>query len=268
MSIPPADYVVHNSLFLVAHFHNMLIPGALFGFLAGYSYWFPKATGFRLDEKWGKRSFWCWLVGFYMAFAPLYILGFMGMPRRVVHYWNMNWQPYLMVAAGGTILILLGIIFFGLQLFVSILKRHENRDLTGDPWNGRTLEWTTSSPPAVYNFAKVPEVHSLDAFTEMKEEGKRLRPPDHYEDIPVPKNTVYGLTIGTTAFLFGFAMVWYIWWLAVVSMLGTVLVIILRSVNDDIEKIIPAEQVKQMEEERFMQFSPAQFQQPENSLPL
>ena len=268
MSIPPADYVVHNSLFLVAHFHNMLIPGSLFGFLAGYSYWFPKATGFRLDEKWGKRSFWCWIIGFYMAFAPLYILGFMGMPRRMVHYWNMSWQPYLLVAAGGTILIMIGIAFLGLQLLVSILKRNENRDLTGDPWNGRTLEWTTSSPPAVYNFAAIPEVHSIDALTEMKEEGITLHPPDHYEDIPVPKNTIYGLIIGAAAFLFGFAMVWYIWWLAIISLLSIVLVTILRSVNDNIETIIPAEQIKLMEEERFSQIPSAHLQPLGNSVPL
>jgi cytochrome o ubiquinol oxidase subunit 1 len=268
MSIPPADYVVHNSLFLVAHFHNMLIPGALFGFLAGYSYWFPKAIGFRLDEKWGKRAFWCWLVGFYLAFAPLYILGFMGMPRRIVHYWNLSWQPYLVVAAGGTILILIGIIFLGLQLFVSILKRHGNRDLTGDPWNGRTLEWTTSSPAAVYNFAVIPEVHGIDAFTELKEEGKAFQTPDHYEDILVPKNTVCGLIIGLTTFLFGFAMVWCIWWLAIFSILGAIFVIILRSVNDNIESIIPAEQVKQIEEKRYTQTGFANLQTPKNGLGL
>jgi cytochrome o ubiquinol oxidase subunit 1 len=268
MSIPPADYVVHNSLFLVAHFHNMLIPGALFGFLAGYSYWFPKAIGFRLDEKWGKRAFWCWLVGFYLAFAPLYILGFMGMPRRIVHYWNLSWQPYLVVAAGGTILILIGIIFLGLQLFVSILKRHGNRDLTGDPWNGRTLEWTTSSPAAVYNFAVIPEVHGIDAFTELKEEGKAFQTPDHYEDILVPKNTVCGLIIGLTTFLFGLAMVWCIWWLAIFSILGAIFVIILRSVNDNIESIIPAEQVKQIEEKRYTQTGFANLQTPKNGLGL
>ncbi len=126
MAMPPADYVVHNSLFLIAHFHNMLIPGTLFGFLAGYTYWFPKAIGFRLDERWGKRAFWCWIVGFYLAFGPLYILGFMGMPRRMQHYWNLSWQPYLLVAAGGTLLILAGIIFLGIQLFVSILNRDAN----------------------------------------------------------------------------------------------------------------------------------------------
>ena len=251
MAMPAADYVVHNSLFLIAHFHNMLIPGTLFGFLAGYSYWFPKATGFRLDEKWGKRAFWCWIVGFYLAFGPLYILGFMGMPRRMQHYWNLSWQPYLLVAAGGTLLILAGIIFLGIQLFVSILKRDANRDLTGDPWNGRTLEWTTSSPPAVYNFAVIPAVNDIDAFTEMKEEGKAFRLPAHYEDIHVPKNTILGLATGAAAFLFGFAMVWYIWWLAIVSILGMIVVIIIRSVDDDTETVISADQVKRTEEAHF-----------------
>ena len=251
MAMPAADYVVHNSLFLIAHFHNMLIPGTLFGFFAGYCYWFPKAIGFRLDERWGKRAFWCWIVGFYLAFGPLYILGFMGMPRRMQHYWNLSWQPYLLVAAGGTLLILAGIIFLGIQLFVSILKRDANRDLTGDPWNGRTLEWTTSSPPAVYNFAVIPAVNDIDAFTEMKEEGKAFRLPAHYEDIHVPKNTILGLATGAAAFLFGFAMVWYIWWLAIVSILGMIVVIIIRSVDDDTETVISADQVKRTEEAHF-----------------
>jgi cytochrome o ubiquinol oxidase subunit I len=153
-------------------------------------------------------------------------------------------------------------------LFVSILKRNENQDLTGDPWNGRTLEWTTSSPPAVYNFAVIPRVNSIDAFTEMKEEGKTLQPPDHYEDIHVPRNTIYGLVIGVTAFLFGFAMVWYIWWLAITSMLGTVLVIIIRSVDDDTETIIPAEHVKRIEEERFLLSRSAHPQMPKDSAAL
>ena len=265
MAMPAADYVVHNSLFLIAHFHNMLIPGTLFGFFAGYCYWFPKAIGFRLDERWGKRAFWCWIVGFYLAFGPLYILGFMGMPRRMQHYWNLSWQPYLLVAAGGTVLILAGIIFLGIQLFVSILNREANRDLTGDPWNGRTLEWTTSSPPAVYNFAIIPEVHSIDAFTEMKEEGKAYQPHDRYEDIMIPKNTAYGLIIGATTFLFGFAMVWYIWWLAAISILGTILAIILRSVNDNIETVITAEEVKRIEEERYLQIRSAYLEPQENS---
>ena len=171
LSIPPADYVLHNSLFLIAHFHTVLIAGSLFGFLAGYYYWFPKALGFRLQENWGKRVFWCWLIGFYLAFIPLYVLGFMGMPRRMAYYANPAWHPYLLVAAAGTAIIALGILFMLIQLFVSIRDRQRLSDPTGDPWDGRTLEWLTSSPPAIYNFAKIPIVEDIDALTDMKEKG-------------------------------------------------------------------------------------------------
>jgi cytochrome o ubiquinol oxidase subunit 1 len=253
MAVPPADYVVHNSLFLIAHFHNMLIPGAVFGYFAGYAYWFPKAVGFRLDEKWGKRAFWCWFFGFYLAFIPLYILGFMGMPRRMEHYWNPAWQPYLIIAAAGTALILVGILMQGIQLVVSIRQRDANRDMTGDPWDGRTLEWTTASPPAVYNFAVLPRVEEIDALTHMKEIGRVNALPERFEDIPMPKNSPYGFLIGILAFPFGFAMVWHIWWLAIASALGILLFIIIRSADDDTEIIIPATEVKRMEEVRHQQ---------------
>jgi cytochrome o ubiquinol oxidase subunit 1 len=251
LSIPPADYVLHNSLFLIAHFHNMLIPGTLFGFFAGYSYWFPKAVGFRLDETWGKRAFWCWLVGFYLAFMPLYVLGFMGMPRRMEHYTNLTWQPLLVVAALGAATIMAGIFSQMAQLYVSIRDRHANRDLTGDPWDGRTLEWATSSPPAPYNFANPPVVHGLDAFTDMKEKGIAYRQPDQYHDIEIPKNTPKSLAIGVFAFLFGFAMVWYIWWLAILSVLAILLVVIVRGAEDDTEYVIPAAEVQQIEDQRY-----------------
>ena len=156
LALPPVDYLMHNTTFLVAHFHNMLIPGALFGYFAGYMYWFPKAFGFTLNERWGVRSFWCWLIGFYLAFMPLYVLGFMGMPRRMEHYNIAAWQPYLIVAAFGALLILLGIVCLVVQLVVSVRQRQDTLDLSGDPWNGRTLEWLTSSPPAPYNFAVLP----------------------------------------------------------------------------------------------------------------
>jgi cytochrome o ubiquinol oxidase subunit 1 len=253
MAVPPADYVVHNSLFLIAHFHNMLIPGAVFGYFAGYAYWFPKAVGFRLDEKWGKRAFWCWFFGFYLAFIPLYILGFMGMPRRMEHYWNPAWQPYLIIAAAGTALILVGIAMQGIQLVVSIRQRHANRDLTGDPWDGRTLEWTTASPPAVYNFAVLPRVEDIDALTHMKETGRAKALPERFEDIGMPKNSSCGFLIGILAFPFGFAMVWHIWWLAIASALGILLFIIIRSADDDTEIVIPATEVKRMEEVRHQQ---------------
>jgi cytochrome o ubiquinol oxidase subunit 1 len=258
MSVPPADYVLHNSLFLVAHFHNVLIPGALFGFFAGYYYWFPKATGFRLREDWGRRAFWCWLIGFYLAFAPLYVLGFMGMPRRLAHYTNMAWHPWLLIAAGGTAVVALGILFQGIQLAVSIKERQALSDPTGDPWDGRTLEWQTSSPPAEYNFPRMPHVNDIDAFMEMKEEGVAYRRPDHYNDIELPKNTPLGLIIGSLAFLFGFALIWYIWWLAIVCALGILASIITRASDDDIFKIIPAEEVKRLEDERYRQLAVAE----------
>jgi cytochrome o ubiquinol oxidase subunit 1 len=255
MAVPPADYVLHNSLFLIAHFHTMLIPGTLFGFLAGYYYWFPKAVGFRLREDWGKRAFWCWVIGFYLAFIPLYVLGFMGMPRRMQHYVNPAWHPYLLVAALGTAVIGLGIFFLGVQLVVSIKERRALSDSTGDPWDGRTLEWLTSSPPPAYNFPKIPVVNEIDAFMEMKEKGVAYLRPEQYSDIEMPKNVPHGLIIGGLAFLGGFAIIWYIWWLAIVSALGILFTIIARSLDDDTHYLIPAAEVERIENERYRQLA-------------
>jgi cytochrome o ubiquinol oxidase subunit 1 len=257
LAMPPADYVLHNSLFLIAHFHNMLVPGTLFGFLAGYAYWFPKAVGFRLDETWGKLSFWCWLVGFYLAFVPLYILGFMGMPRRMQHYDNPAWQPYLIVAALGTLLVAAGIGCMLIQLFVSFKNRKAYRDVTGDPWDGRTLEWATASPPAPYNFAVIPTVHGIDAFWDMKQRGEAYKRPEAYQDIEMPKNCAHGFLLGILAFLFGFAMIWHIWWLAGAGFLGLLLVVVARSMDDDTTEILPAAEVARIEELRFAQMAAA-----------
>ncbi len=257
LATPVADFVLHNSLFLVAHFHNVLIPGALFGYFAGYSYWFPKAIGFPLDEKWGRRAFWLWLSGFYVAFMPLYMLGFMGMPRRLAYYDNPAWQPYLIVAAVGIVLILNGVLCQIIQLIVSIMNRRATRDLTGDPWDGRTLEWATSSPPPDYNFAEIPVVHDIDAFTDMKEKGNAHSRPERYHDIHMPKNTSSGVIIGILSFLFGFAMVWHIWWLAVASLLGMLVTLILRAADGDTDYIIPAAEVKRIEDQRFRQLAAA-----------
>ncbi|MEJ2716353.1 MAG: cytochrome o ubiquinol oxidase subunit I [Deltaproteobacteria bacterium] len=261
LSVPPADYVLHNSLFLIAHFHTMLIPGSVFGFFAGYCYWFPKAIGFALDENWGKRAFWCWLIGFYLAFAPLYVLGFMGMPRRMEHYANSAWQPYLVVAAAGTAVILIGILFQMIQLAVSIKQRNSARDLTGDLWGGRTLEWATSSPPAFYNFAKTPVVHDIDAFMDMKEKGIAYKPPDRYQDIHLPKNTAKGAITGASAGVFGFAMVWYIWWLAILGALVMLFMVIARASDDDTGYIVPAADIEQIENRRYRQLADAMADQ-------
>ena len=259
LAIPGADYVLHNSEFLVAHFHNVLIPGTLFGMFAGYAYWFPKAFGFALDEKWGKRAFWAWSIGFYVAFMPLYVLGFLGMPRRLDHYTNPAWHPWLVLAEVGAVLILFGIIFQAIQLFVSIRDRNKTRDLSGDHWqNGRTLEWATASPPPFYNFAHIPVVQARDEFMDRKEKGTAYERPTEYEDIHMPKNTGAGFAIGVFAFVLGFALIWYIWWLAAVSALGILGTLIARALNDDVDYYVPADEVRRIEEQRYAQLAEAQ----------
>src|SRR5579864_8565390 len=252
MAIPGADFVLHNSLFLIAHFHNVIIGGVLFGYLAGFNYWFPKAFGFKLNEKLGKRAFWFWLVGFYVAFLPLYVLGFMGMTRRLNHYDNPAWHPWLLLAEVGAVLIAIGIAHQLLQLYVSIRDRNlpENRDTTGDPWGGRTLEWAISSPPPVYNFAVIPVVRELDAFTEMKSRAKREVSEPVYRDIHMPANTSAGLIVSVFSLVLGFAAVWHIWWLAIVGMVGVIGTVIARSFDNDTDYYIPADSVRLTEERR------------------
>ena len=227
MAVPPADFVLHNSVFLVAHFHNVIIGGVLFGAMAGYNYWFPKAFGFTLDKRLGAISFWCWLIGFYLAFMPLYALGLMGMTRRVQHYADTSWQPYLIVAEAGAVVILCGILATVLQLVVSIRTRDARRDLTGDPWHGRTLEWSTASPPPHYNFAVLPRVDSLDALWALKQRATRTAGPPaarvHYETIDMPSNSANGFITAFFAVILGFAMIWHIWWMAIVGLVCAVL---------------------------------------------
>ena len=257
LALPPVDYLMHNTTFLIAHFHNMIIPGVLFGYLAGYMFWFPKAFGFKLNEKWGVWSFWCWIIGFYLAFMPLYVLGLLGMPRRMEHYEIAAWQPHLIVAAIGALIIFFGIVCLGVQLAVSIRDRKQNLDLTGDPWNGRSLEWATSSPPAPYNFAVLPQVRGVDAWWDMKQRGVAYQRPDRYVDIVIPKNTFIGAFIGGTGFVFGFAMVWWIWWLAIACLAAIAIALIIRSSDDESDFVMPASQVKEIEDARFAQLAKA-----------
>jgi cytochrome o ubiquinol oxidase subunit 1 len=249
MAVPPADFQLHNSLFLVAHFHTMIIGGVVFGYMAGITYWFPKIIGFKLNEFLGKSAFWCWIVGFLGAFIPLYILGLMGATRRLDHYDpSMGWQWLFGVSGVGVLIILLGVGLQILQLVVSVLLRKQNMDITGDPWNGRTLEWSTSSPPPFYNFAVIPEVTERDAFWEMK---KNPMPKPVYTNIHLPKSTPTGLYIAGAAFLFGFAIIWHIAWLAVVALIGIILLAIMRMLDDDIEYVVPAAQIEKIEAARF-----------------
>jgi cytochrome o ubiquinol oxidase subunit I len=218
MAVPPADFVLHNSVFLVAHFHNVIIGGVLFGAMAGYNYWFPKAFGFTLDRRLGALSFWCWLVGFYLAFMPLYAVGLLGMTRRLQRYADVSWQPYMLVAEAGAIVILCGIAATVAQLVVSIRGRDKHRDTSGDPWNGRTLEWSTASPPPIYNYAVMPQVESLDAFWAAKQPGG-MPAPRHYETIRVPRNSPNGFVTAFFAVIAGFAMIWHIWWMAILGLI-------------------------------------------------
>ncbi len=251
LAVPGADFVLHNSLFVIAHFHNVIIGGAVFGYIAGFAFWFPKAFGFTLNEKWGKAAFWFWISGFYVAFMPLYALGFMGMTRRLNHSDNPLWEPYLYVAMGGAVLILFGIACQLIQLYVSIRDRKDNMDVTGDPWNGRTLEWSTSSPPPFYNFATMPEKVGLDAWHEAKEAGVAYKAPVKYAPIHMPNNTATGVYMGALITVFGFAFVWHIWWLVAASLVGTIAVFVAHAARDDQGYMVPAEEVARIEGERM-----------------
>ncbi len=249
LAVPGADFVLHNSLFLIAHFHNAIIGGVVFGYLAGFTYWFPKAFGFKLNERLGKCAFFCWFTGFFLAFMPLYVLGFMGATRRMNHYDNPAWQPYFIVALVGALVILLGVVFQILQVVVSIVNRHKPAyaDLTGDPWGGRTLEWATSSPPPFYNFAVVPTVHQLDELTHMKETAYLDRGVTQYRDIHMPRNTSAGLIIALFTLTVGFALVWHIWWMAIGGLVGAIVTLIVRSYDDDIDYTVSAETIAEIE---------------------
>jgi cytochrome o ubiquinol oxidase subunit I len=250
LAVPPVDFVLHNSVFLVAHFHNVIIGGVLFGALAGYNYWFPKAFGFTLDERWGKASFWCWLFGFYLAFTPLYVLGLMGMTRRLDHISDPSWRPLLLVAELGAILVFFALCCQAMQFYVSIRSWRSRRDLTGDPWNGRTLEWATSSPPPAYNFAVLPKVENIDAFWEMKRRGLKAEQPA-YEAIEVPRNTPLGLVIAFFAVITGFSLIWYIWWLVVLGLLATLVTVLVFGWSENRQQEIPADEMARMERTRL-----------------
>jgi cytochrome o ubiquinol oxidase subunit 1 len=249
LAVPAADFVLHNSLFLIAHFHNVIIGGVVFGVFAGINYWFPKAFGFRLDAFWGKVSFWCWLIGFWVAFTPLYVLGLMGVTRRVSHFDDMSLQPYFVVAAIGGLIIACGIAAFLIQIAVSILRREQLRGRTGDIWGGRTLEWSTASPPPDYNFAFTPIVHELDAWHDMKQRGAQ-RPLQDFVAIHMPKNTGAGFVIAMAATAMGFALVWHMWLIAGLSFAGVVIASIVHTFNYDRDFHIPAEAVTASEDER------------------
>jgi cytochrome o ubiquinol oxidase subunit 1 len=246
MAVPPAAFVLHNSLFLVAHFHNVIIGGVLFGGFAGYNYWFPKAFGFRLHDGLGKAAFWFWFIGFYVAFMPLYVLGLMGMTRRMQHYDIPAWHPWLLIAAFGAALILTGIILQVAQLTVSIRHREALRDETGDPWNGRSLEWATPSPPPAFNFAVLPHIEGEEAYWGMKQRARqqaRLGEEPTYTEIEMPRNSPTGFICAFFATIMGFALIWHIWWMVALAALGAFATFVVFAWRDQDEYVIPAEAV-------------------------
>jgi cytochrome o ubiquinol oxidase subunit 1 len=273
LSIPAADFELHNSLFLVAHFHNMIISGVLFGYFAGIAYWFPKIFGFKLNETWGIRAFWCWIIGFFVAFMPLYILGIMGATRRLDHYDpSIGWQSLFIVAGVGVCILILGAICQVIQMYVSIRDRKQN--VAGaDPWNGRTLEWSVPSPAPFYNFARTPVVFGRDAYWNMKQAaGAVMDSPakaldevarfekdeipkysgaiagvQPYEDIELPKNTPFGLYLGTVSFLFGFGIIWHVYWLVPLALIAGIALVIARSFDEDTEDIFSAAEIERLD---------------------
>jgi cytochrome o ubiquinol oxidase subunit 1 len=248
LAMPPLDFLVHNTLFLVAHFHNMLIPGVLYGMLAAYTYWFPKAFGFRLNETWGRIAVVCWVIGFYLAFMPLYVLGASGMARRTAEVFEPAFRPWLYVAGVGALVLFAALGSLFVQLWVSIRDRRANRMPAGDPWDGRGLEWSIASPPPEYNFALIPQVDGRDAFYTVKRKGEPYRPPVQYEDIKIPRNSNLSPMIGIAAGFAAFGLVWHMWWLAALGVLVVIGAIIARSFARDVDRMIPAEDVQAIHE--------------------
>jgi cytochrome o ubiquinol oxidase subunit 1 len=260
LAVPPADFVLHNSLFLVAHFHNVIIGGVLFGAFAGYTYWFPKAFGFTLDERLGKAAFWFWFIGFWVTFVPLYMLGLMGMTRRMQHYDRPEWYPWTLISMVGALLILTGIVLHVVQLIVSIRTRERRREPTGDPWVGRTLEWSTPSPPPVFNFAVYPDVSGADAYWAMK--STKLTQEPHYTAIEIPKNTPTGFVAAFFATLTGFSLIWHIWWLVIVGLIGAYATFVVFAWRDESETKIPADEVARIDRANRKARSAALQEQP------
>ena len=254
LAIPAVDFVLHNSLFLVAHFHNVIIGGVLFGAFAGYTYWFTKAFGFRLHEGLGRAAFWFWIIGFYVAFMPLYVLGLLGMTRRMQHYDVPEWRPWVIVAALGAVLIMIGILLQIVQLVISIRHRAELVDATGDPWDARSLEWSTASPPPDFNFAVMPKVSGPDAYWAMKQKAAASANADvatPYEAIEMPRNSPTGFICAFFATIMGFALIWHIWWLVAAGLVGAYATFVVFAWRDEDEQLIPAEIVERIDRDHL-----------------
>jgi cytochrome o ubiquinol oxidase subunit 1 len=250
LAVPPADFLLHNSLFLVAHFHHVIVGGVIFAVFAALAYWWPKAFGYRLHEGWGKAAFWFAFAGFYVTFVPLYVLGILGMTRRLQHYDVAEWRPWILVSAIGVIILIVGAVCQVVQLVVSFARRAELRDTTGDPWDGRSLEWATPSPPPVFNFAILPQVRGAEAYWEVKRrarEAESLGKEPHYEAIEMPRNSPTGFVCAFLATIVGFALIWHIWWLMIVGLIGAYATFVVFAWRDVPEYAIAADEVARID---------------------
>jgi len=245
---PSIDYQIHNTLFLVAHFHNMLVPGTLFGMLAGYNFWFPKAFGFCLEERWGYRAAYSWIVGYMLAFFPLYALGLLGMPRRTVAFFEPAYLPWTIIAGVGALVVLFALFSLVMQLGVSIRRRAAYAVPVGDPWDGFSLEWSTSAPPPEYNFPVIPQINSRDPFLSEKDRGQAYQRPDSYTDIEMPANSALGPILAGVGFLMAFGLVWYMWWLVIGAGLIGLTALIARSFVRRTTRVIGADEIRRTHE--------------------
>jgi len=253
LAVPPADFALHNTVFVIAHFHNVIIGGVVFALYAGITFWFPKAFGFKLDEAWGKAVFWFTIIGFYVTFMPLYVAGLLGMTRRLQHYEVAEWRPWVIAATFGIAISGIAMICQFIQLYVSIRNRDALRDKTGDLWNGRSLEWATSSPPPVFNFAFLPEVKSEEPYWEMKQRSVRtghLADVGAYEPIDMPRNSATGFMTAFFATMAGFSLIWHIWWMVIVSLIAAYAGFVWFAWRDKDEFTVPASEVKKLDQER------------------
>ncbi|WP_416306290.1 cbb3-type cytochrome c oxidase subunit I [Neptunicella sp. SCSIO 80796] len=246
---PSIDFQVHNSLFLVAHFHNVLLPGLLFGMLAGVHFWFPKAFGFRLSERYGKLTAYLWIIGFSITFLPLYWAGLKGMPRRSALVAEADLSPLMLLTAAGAIILLLALFMLLFTFWYSYKHQKAFASPNGDPWNGRTLEWWTPSPPHEWNFAHPLDIKSRDAFVYAK---KHLSPYDNvnqYHDIVMPGRSSLGVIFMLLTIILGFSLTWEILWLAVLSASAVPVMMIASSFRADPKQIIPAAEIKRRDQQ-------------------
>ena len=248
LAIPAVNYLTHNGVFVIAHFHCMVMV-TVFSILGGVAFWFPKMFGFKLDEPTGKLVFWLFITGTFIVFTAMFVLGLTGMPRRLAYVPYASWWPLLVVEEIGIFFDIAALVAWAWHIYVSIRDRELNR-VDRDAWNtGRSLEWLTHSPVPVYNFAVIPQINARDEWAWRREHDLENVGPEHYEDIEMPLNTPVPMFIGAATAIFGFAMIWRIWWLALFGLALIFAIVIFRSFGDGSGTVIPADDVRCFERE-------------------